>query len=603
MTTGLSSISQSIDKVFPYLRPYRLPLIGAFSQVFLVSGLELLRPWPVKVIVDHVVGGTPMPWSGATGWMTETLLLMAVVSVVLIQAAAGGMSVLNNFTSVEIGQRLVRDLRRDLFAHLQRQSLLFHTRHQVGDLQYRVAADTFAIQSMIMNGLMPAVQSLVMLVGIFIIMIQLDTNLTLIALVVCPPLYLAISAFNKHIGSAAERARDKESAVYVLLQRVMPAMRVVQAFTKEDEEHARFMAASHQQLNAALRLYTWQTAYSAVIQLLVAGGTAAVLWFGARAVMSGGLTIGEMLVFVSYLAVLYGPITGISETWSLLQAARVGVMRVFDILDQNIDPKDGTRALKREEMRGDIAWKGVHFDYSKESPVLRGIDLDVRAGEKIAIVGPTGAGKSTLLSLLPRFYDPSAGSIEIDGVDVREYRLQDLRRQIAMVLQPALVFPVTIRENIAYGRDRAEMGEIERAARLARIHETIEKLPQGYETVIGEAGATLSEGERQRLTIARAILRDARILILDEPTSSVDAETEALIMEGLHQLTDGRTTFIIAHRLSTVRRCDRIVVLRDGHIAEQGAFEELLKRDGPFAALYATQFAEQKPLKLVSSRD
>jgi ATP-binding cassette subfamily B protein/subfamily B ATP-binding cassette protein MsbA len=316
-----------------------------------------------------------------------------------------------------------------------------------------------------------------------------------------------------------------------------------------------------------------------------------VVWVGARHVLSGVLTIGEIVVFTSYLASLYGPINSISQTWGLIQGARVGVRRVFEILEKEKGLEDGTRTFAAAGAQGEVSFEDVSFHYLPEQPVLKQVRLHVRKGQTIAIVGPTGAGKSTLLSLLPRFYDPQAGRVKIDGLDVREFTLKGLRRQISMVLQPPLVFPITFAENIAYGRPEAGRDEIVEAARLARIHDHIERLPQGYGTLVGEMGATLSEGERQRLTIARAILRNAPILILDEPTSSVDAETEALIMEGLKSLTAGRTTFIIAHRLSTVRQADRIVVLREGRVVEEGTFTELMGKEGPFALLYRTQFS------------
>ena len=285
----------------------------------------------------------------------------------------------------------------------------------------------------------------------------------------------------------------------------------------------------------------------------------------------------------------------ICQTWGLIQGAKVGVERVFEILEVERDIKEGTRAFPKSGTRGEVVWENVSFHYVNEQPVLENINLSVKPGESIAFVGPTGVGKSTLVSLIPRFYDPCAGRVLIDGTDIRDYQLKSLRSQISMVLQPPLVFPVSVRENIAYGRPDAKLEEVITAAKLARIHESIERLPDKYDTMVGEQGATLSEGERQRITIARAILRNSPILILDEPTSSVDAETEALIMEGLEQLTAGRTTFIIAHRLSTVRKADRIIVLRKGEIIEQGPFDELVSAHGHFAALYRSQFGLDEP--------
>lgn len=578
-------------RIFSYLRPYRYPFLGALGQVFLISSFELAKPWPLKIVIDNVLGGKPLALKFASSWPSELLLVVACAALVSVYILLGGLTVLNNFATIRIGQRMVNDLRSDLYMHLQRLSLAFHSRHQVGDLLYRVTADTYAIQTLTMNGLFPIVSALILLVGMFFIMVRLDWQLTLLALSVCPILFLSISLMGSRISSAATHARERESAVYSLVQRAMSSIRVIQAFTKEEEEHRSFMAASHQSLAASLRLYTLQTLYSGVINIVIAVGTAVVVWVGARHVLSGVLTIGEIVVFTSYLASLYGPINSISQTWGLIQGARVGVRRVFEILEKEKGLEDGTRTFAAAGAQGEVSFEDVSFHYLPEQPVLKQVRLHVRKGQTIAIVGPTGAGKSTLLSLLPRFYDPQAGRVKIDGLDVREFTLKGLRRQISMVLQPPLVFPITFAENIAYGRPEAGRDEIVEAARLARIHDHIERLPQGYGTLVGEMGATLSEGERQRLTIARAILRNAPILILDEPTSSVDAETEALIMEGLKSLTAGRTTFIIAHRLSTVRQADRIVVLREGRVVEEGTFTELMGKEGPFALLYRTQFS------------
>jgi ATP-binding cassette subfamily B protein len=581
-------------RVLSYLRPYRLAFLFAFLQVVLIGALELLKPWPLKVVIDHVLQQAPVPWAFAAAWSTEALLLSACSGLVLIYLSLAALAVLNNHTTIGIGQRMVNDLRRDLYMHLQRLSLGFHRRQEVGELLYRVTADTYSIQTLTMNGLFPILSALILLVGMFVVMVRMDVLLAVVALGVCPLLLVSIALLGRRITAAATDHRQRESAVYSLVQRAMSSMPVIQAFTKEEEEHRKFMAASEKSLAAGLRLYTVQTVYSGAVNVLIAVGTAVVVWVGARQVLAGRLSVGDLVVFTSYLASLYAPINSILQTFGLIQGARVGVRRVFEILDVERDLKDGKRAIAAGGVEGDLTWNDVSFAYLPQQPVLQHVSLHVSAGERVAIVGPTGAGKSTLLGLLPRFYDPQAGLVVVDGVDVRELRLADLRRQISMVLQPPLVFPCSIRENIAYSRPQASIEEVMAAARLACIDAFIASLPQGYETVIGEQGATLSEGEKQRLTIARAILRNASILILDEPTSSIDAETEALIMEGLRRLTEGKTTLIIAHRLSTVRQADRIVVLRQGRIVEQGSFAELMRHQGAFAALYQSQFRGER---------
>ena len=583
-----------LRKIWPYLCVYRWQVVWALAQVFLIAGFELLKPWPLQIVIDYVLGGkAPPAESLVTPLLSEpkgTLLLFACLGLVLINIGSGGLTQLHYYTSIRVGQNMVNDLRGALYGHLQRQSLAYHGRQQVGDLMYRITADSFAVQTMIMNGLLPIVSAAILLVGMLVVLLPLDPVLTLLALTVVPVLFVLISCFNKKIIDVSTEVRERESRVYSLVQWTMTAIKIVQAFTKEDEEHRRFMGASRESLRASLRLYTWQTLYSGIVNLTIAAGTALVIYVGARTVMTGRLTLGELLVFASYLAQLYAPINQITQSWGMIAGARVGARRVFEVLDTEADLPSGSRLFPAEGARGQIAWRGVGFRYLPEVPVLDGIDFTVAAGTKVAIVGPTGAGKSTLLGLLPRFFDPGTGVVEIDGADVRDYDLKSLRSQIGMVLQPPLIFPLSVRDNIAYGRPGADDAAIEDAARRAYIHGRILELPDGYETRVGEAGIALSEGEKQRVTIARALLRDAPILILDEPTSALDVETEALVMAAIETLMQGRTTFIIAHRLSTIRTCDRIIVLRDGGIAEHGTLPELLRRNGVFAGYYRTQF-------------
>ena len=575
-----------------HLWPYRWRVAVALAQVALTSGLELLKPWPLQVVIDSVLGGKPVFWAPLAHLSPALLLTVSAAALVAIYALLGIVSVWNNYTTISIGQGMVNDLRSRIYAHLQRLSLSFHNRASVGDLIYRVTADTYAIQTLAMNGLFPIVSAALLLGGMLVVMLRLDPLLTAVACSVGPLLLVGILLVNRRLTAAATEMRELESEVYEIVQRNLSAIKLVQAFSREGVEHGRFLAGSEASLRSGLRLYTLQTAYGAATNTLIATGTAAVLWVGAHQVWSGRLSVGEMIVFINYLASLYAPINSIVQTYGLIQGAKAGVRRVFSVLDAEPAVLDGTDELPTP-VRGAVEFRHVRFAYPDGGLALRDLDLQVAAGECVAIVGPTGAGKSTLMSLLARFYDPNEGAVLIDGVDLRSVSCADLRRHISMVLQPPIVFPMSIHDNITYGRPDASRTEVEAAARIAQAHEFIARLPEGYDTVVGEQGATLSEGERQRLTIARAVLRQAPILILDEPTSSVDVATEASIMEGLERFIAERTTFVIAHRLSTVRKADTIIVVQNGVIAERGTLVELLARGGLFARLYATQFAEE----------
>ncbi|MFI5364008.1 MAG: ABC transporter ATP-binding protein [Candidatus Binatia bacterium] len=582
-------------QVLRYLRPYRRAFVFAVAQVVLLSFLEILKPWPLKIVIDYVLPRATPPWPLLAGLSPVALLAVATAGLIAVYAALGAVSVLNNFTTISIGQGMVNDLRSRLYQHLQRLSLSFHSRAAVGDLIYRVTADTYAIQTLAMNGIFPVLSAVMLLIGMFAVMVRLDWFLTLVALTVCPFLIAAIVLLNRRIVAVAMQARESESAVYQAVQRGMSAIKVVQAFSKEEEEHHAFVASSTASLRSSLSLYTLQTAFGAGTNLVLALGTAAVLWVGAQHVWRNILTVGDMVVFISYLASLYAPINALIQTYGTVQGAKAGMQRVTEILSTEQSVPDGTQAF-RTPPRGHVQFVDVSFRYSPERETLHAVSIDAQPGDVVAIVGPTGAGKSTLVSLIARFYDAANGQVLIDGIDVRQLKLAALRSQISMVLQPPMVFPLSIRDNIAYGRPTASYDEIQRAAQMAQAHDFIERLPNGYETVIGEQGATLSEGERQRITIARALLRDAPILILDEPTSSVDTGTEAAIIAAIEQVMHGRTTFVIAHRLSTVRRATQILVLQDGTIVEGGTFEDLLQRRGAFYQLYARQFAgDERP--------
>jgi ATP-binding cassette subfamily B protein len=572
-----------------YLHPYRAPFVLALGQVGLMNGLDLLRPWPLKIVVDNVLGDGPLPFGVEAPLGKPALLAGCALVMVLLQAMLGALSYWNNKTTITIGQRMVNDLRSDLYQHMQRLSLSFHSNRQVGDLLYRLTADTFAIQTLTMNGIFPVASAAMFLVGMTAVLVRLDWLLTLVALAVCPILFVAIRRMTVRVTDESVSARELESGVYSVVQHGLSAIRVVQAFTQEEAEHRRFVDQSGASLSASRRLYLVQTLYSGLVNTLIAAGTALVLWLGATRVLDGKMSVGDVLVFLGYVASLYGPVNSLSQTVGTIQSAKTGIWRVFEILDAPEVVVGGPRTLERARLRGEICFENVQFSYDGERSVLADVSFTVPPGSSVALVGPTGAGKSTLVSLLPRFYDPRGGRVLLDGVDLREFQLPMLRRNIAMVLQPPIVFPATVRDNIAYGKPGASVEEIARAAALAQLAPFLDRLPKGLDTRVGEGGANVSEGERQRLTIARALLRDAPIVILDEPTASIDAETEALLIAGLKTLFEGRTIFIIAHRLSTIRDADQILVIREGRIVERGSYETLVGEQGFFARLVRLQ--------------
>ncbi len=579
--------------VVPRMRPHLGRLALAILGVVTAAALEVLKPWPLKIVIDNVLRGTPLAgaWvpAGALHLTPAALLAWACIGLVVLYLLLGMVNVFNNYVSISIGQRMVNELRAEMFDHLQRLSLSFHRGRPIGDLMVRIAYDTFSIQQIAMNGLFPLLSSAVMLAAMFCVMVRIDAELTAAALLVVPLLALLIAAASRPIERIAAAARVKESRLYTVAHRALAAIHVVQAFTREAESYREFVESSSESLGETLRLYTLQTAYSGAVNVLIAIGTAAVIYLGARHALSGRLTIGDLIVFATYLASLYAPINQMFQTYALVQGAIAGLRRCLELLEIEPEIRDrpGARALGRAA--GEIEFAEVVFAYQPAHPVLKGVSFQARRGETVAIVGPSGAGKTTMASLLARFYEPQRGEVRIDGHNAAEFTLQSLRRNIAMVLQPPLVLYDTMRANIALGRPAASAHEIARAASLARLDPVITRLPNGLDEVVGPGGHSLSEGEAQRVTIARALLRDAPILVMDEPTSALDAETEAMVLAAVREAMRGRTTLVIAHRLSTIQNADRILVLREGEIAEQGSFAELLSHGGFFSYLYNLQ--------------
>ncbi|HEX2480299.1 MAG TPA: ABC transporter ATP-binding protein [Methylomirabilota bacterium] len=595
-------------RLLRYLWPHWKALGIVVATTLAGVGLEVLRPWPTKILVDQVLGQQPLPeslawvllWLPGSG-SVRGLLFWVCACTVLIFFAGTLMMMATLSASVRLGQRMVFDLGADLFAHLQRLSLLFHSRRAVGDTIARVTGDAYGLQTLVNSALLPLFQSGVTLVAMFAVMWHLEPTMTLLAMSVVPFLAVAIKVFGQPMQARSRARRDLESQMMSLVQQTLSALPAVQAFTREEIEQSRFRRYADDTVTAYRRSMAADMWFKLVVGMVTSVGAAVMMWLGATYALEGRMSVGTVLVFISYLASLYTPINSITYTASILRQTAANADRVLEILDTPSELRDGPDA-REARLEGHVRYEAVTFGYEPGRPVLKGVSLEARPGEVVAIVGPTGAGKTTLVNLLIRFFDPSSGRVLIDGHDLRALRIRSLRQQVAMVLQEPFIFPLSAADNIAYGRPDASRAEIEAAAVAANAEGFIRRLPGGFDAVVGERGATLSGGEKQRLSIARALLKDAPILILDEPTSAVDARTEGLLLEALHRLMRGRTTFVIAHRLSTIRTADRILVLDGGEIVEQGRHAELMRRDGLYARFYRQQMDVEDGLQPLDAR-
>ena len=582
----------------PLLRPYWKELCLAIVAVLLGSSVSVLQPWPLKVVIDLVLSHShhsrvPLlrAWLDNTPLTPIQIICGGCAASILMALLSGALYY--SFTRVlgDAAQRFVFALRRLLFAHMQRLSLRFHDSQQTGDLTMRLTADIQSIQDLIMTGVNLIATSGLRLVGMLALMFWLDWRFTLAALSVVPLLSPLVFHYTRRIKRAARRARKSTGSMAALAQEVFSSIRIVQGLAQEEQIDERFEARSEKYLQAYLESVRYQARVGPLADLIGAFGLAIVIWYGATGVLAGRLTTGDVVIFFAYATDFFRPMRALGRSSILYNRAIAAAERIVEVMNVQSELKDRAEDRPAPRLRGKIEFRDVSFEYLPDRPILSHISLAIEPGEKIAIVGGTGAGKSTLVSLVPRFYDPTQGAVYIDGQDIRNYSLLSLREQISLVWQDSLLFSGTIRENITFGCPGASNDEIAAAARIANADEFIHRLPNGYDTVVAERATTLSGGQKQRIAISRAVLRDAPIMILDEPTTGLDAASERLVLEALERAVAGRTALIIAHRLATVRLADRIVVLDRGQIIEQGTHAELLVRKDAYAHLYRLQMS------------
>jgi ATP-binding cassette subfamily B protein len=577
-------------RIGPYLRPHKGLAITSLTLMAASAGMSLLSPWPLAILLDTVLGNKPLP--SLIGWLdgigTYQLLAIAVIAGLVFTALEHGLAVVDNYVNTKLDQSMVLDLRSDMFRHAQRLSMAYHDSKQMGKLMFQINTQASAVGAVTV-AIPPLLQSVLTLVGMFVVIERIQPVLALLSLTVVPFVYLSAGYYTRNIEPRVYRVRKLEGDSLTIVHEAMSMLRVIVAFGREPHEYRRFRLQGEEAVNARVNLTVRQTVFTLAVTMITAIGTALVLGFGAYHVLQKDMTAGELVVVMGYIASMYKPLEQISTTFSSLQQAFISLRSAFDLLETEPDIAEQPNARMLSGVRGAVAFEHVDFAYRGRKGTLKDVSFRVDPGQCVAIVGPTGAGKSTLLSLLTRFYDPHRGRVLLDDHDVRDLKLESLRAQISVVLQEPLLFGSTIRENIRYGRLEASDEEVEAAARAANAHDFVCRLPRGYDTKLGERGALLSGGERQRISVARAFLKDAPVLILDEPTSSIDSKTEAVILEALARLIRGRTTFVVAHRLSTVRDADLILAVEDGRVVEQGTHAELLARGGLYAELHAAQ--------------
>jgi ATP-binding cassette subfamily B protein len=585
-------------RILRLLRPHWKALTLALVAVLGETLTDILQPWPIKIIVDNILQSKKLPAAlgglvtALFGHNATAIVNFAIASVAGIAIIGAVSSFFEKYLTTSVSQWVSHDLRRTLYHHIQRLSLAEHDERRTGDLITRVTSDIGAVQDFIDSALLGIVVDVTTLAGMIGVMFYLNWRFTLIALSVAPVLFLVVYSYTRRIKRASRAVRKEEGNLLSIVAEVLTSIRVVKAFAREDYEQTRFDAESLANVEAGLQARSIKARLAPFVEVIVAIGTCLVLWYGTRLAMAGQLSAGVLIVFLMYLGNMYKPMRDLSKMTDTVSKATVGYERIREVLDIESKVRDAPGARPAPKFKGQIAFDHVTFNYGTGADVLTDVSFTIKAGQVAAIVGPSGTGKTTLVSLIPRFYDPGAGAVTIDGTDIRKYRLKSVRDQISFVLQDTLLFRATIWENIAYGKPNASPAEITHAAQLADADGFIMEMPDGYDTMVGERGATLSGGQRQRIAIARAIIRDTPILILDEPTSGLDAASEQAVIGALDTLMKGRTSVVIAHHLGTIRRADVIFVINDAGLAEKGTHEELMAKNGVYAEMQRIQTPE-----------
>jgi ABC-type multidrug transport system fused ATPase/permease subunit len=581
--------------VFDLARPYRGWFVTILLAMLVEAATGLAGPWPLKFVIDFAVGHQPVPhWLArllGPGLATDgaAVAAAAALSLVLLAVLGGIASYVDSYYTESVGQWVANDLRMRLFNHAERLSFNYFDTHQTGLLLSTITDDVATIQDFVSSSTLSILVDLLTIVGMLGLMFWLNWDFTLIVVAITPVLLLFVARFRRAVKRATHEVRRRESDIVDVLQTGLESVRTVQAFGAQDIEAARLSDVSRATVKAALGARRVKSLLSPIVAVIVSLCTAMVLWRGAALILAGAMTVGSLTVFLAYLAKFFKPVQDLAKMTNAVAATNVGLERIRSILDIGVNIPEHPDAREPQPFKGAITFEHVAFSYKPEAPVLADVSFSIAPGQFVGLVGVTGSGKSTIVSLIPRFYDPTAGRILIDGADLRAYTLEGIRRQIGFVLQDTVLFRGTVRDNIAYGRPDATEEQIIAAARLANADEFIVRMAHGYDTMIGERGITLSGGQRQRIGIARALIRDAPILIMDEPTAALDTESEKLVMEGLDRLMKGRTVVTITHRLNTIRDADTIIVLHGGIVAEQGTHDELLARSGIYAELYSTK--------------